>query len=64
MPVFDHSDYCHCLDYDPEKCPESCFRAIITKDLKESGYPYPVYFSYFKECADICERPSDAETEN
>ena len=56
MPVLDHSDCCHCLDYDPEKCPESCFRARITKDLKESGYPYPVSFAHLSEVADICER--------
>lgn len=51
-----HSDICHCLDYDPKKCPESCFRARITKDLKESGYPYPVSFAHLREVADICER--------
>ena len=28
-------DYHHCLDYDIETCPESCFRARLTRDYKE-----------------------------
>lgn len=40
-------DATHCLDYTP-KCPQECYRAQITKALKEERYPYPVSFSYFK----------------
>lgn len=31
-------DYAHCLDY-KEDCPEKCFRAQLTRDLKR--YPIP-----------------------
>ena len=31
-------DYAHCLDY-KEDCPEKCFRAQLTRDLK--GHPIP-----------------------
>ena len=47
---FDHSDFCHCLDWDPNICPKSCFRAALTKDLKEMDPPYewPVAYASFK----------------
>ena len=57
--MFDHSDICHCLDYDPEKCPESCFRAKITKELREIGYQYPVSFAHLSEVTGICERAKE-----
>ena len=41
-------DNCHCLDYDEKTCPKKCYRAKLTKDLKDSGYPWPVSFAHFK----------------
>ena len=41
-------DNCHCLDYDEQTCPPKCYRAQLTKDLKDSGYPWPVSFASFK----------------
>lgn len=48
---FDHSDYCHCGDYKPDICPPECFRAQLTKDLREMDppYPYPVSYSNFRK---------------
>ena len=46
--TFNHADYCHCSDWDKKKCPAKCFRARLTKDLKENGYEYPVPFTNFK----------------
>lgn len=47
---YDHSDFCHCSDYDPSICPEQCFRARITQELKEvkPPYPYPVSMANFR----------------
>ena len=33
MGALNH-DYCHCFDYDKEKCPEECFRGELVRDLK------------------------------
>ena len=45
---YNHADYCHCFDYRPDICPEECFRARLTKELKEKpGYPYPVSYGNF-----------------
>lgn len=41
-------DVSHCLDYDEKKCPADCYRAKVTKDLKDSNYPWPVSFVHFK----------------
>ena len=41
-------DACHCFDYDPAVCPDTCYRAQLTADLKKSHYPWPVAFSNFK----------------
>ena len=41
----DH-DYAHCWDYEKGVCPEECFRAKLTDDLK--NWPYPVAYSKFK----------------
>lgn len=30
-------DYAHCLDYQRGKCPNACFRARLTEDLKQRG---------------------------
>lgn len=40
---YNHNDYCHCLDYKAEICPEDCFRAQLTKELKEAKPPYTHY---------------------
>lgn len=32
-------DYAHCLDY-KEDCPEKCFRAQLTRDLKRHPIPW------------------------
>lgn len=51
---FDHSDFCHCLDWKDDICPVKCFRARLTKDLKEMNptYPWPVSYSHFKGSGD------------
>lgn len=41
-------DATHCADYDPKKCPKSCYRAMLTKELKEIIYALPVSWSNFK----------------
>ena len=44
-------DYSHCSDWNPDMCPESCFRAKITKDLKENSekYKYGLFsYAHFK----------------
>ena len=47
---FDHSDYCHCSDYDQDTCDKNCFRARLTKDLREMTPPYqwPVSYANFR----------------
>lgn len=39
-------DYSHCWDYEKGVCPEECFRAKLTDDLK--NWPHPVTYSKFK----------------
>lgn len=39
-------DYAHCWNYEKGVCPEECFRAKLTDDLK--NWPYPVTYSKFK----------------
>ena len=48
--MFDHSDFCHCLDWNSNICPQGCFRARITKELNEMDPPYewPVSYASFK----------------
>ena len=41
-------DVSHCWNYDETTCQTDCYRAIVTKDLRDSKYPYPVSFSEFK----------------
>lgn len=41
-------DACHCFNWDPAICPDTCYRAQLTKDLKETNYPYPVTWSWLK----------------
>lgn len=38
---YDHDDFCHCSNYNIDICPEECFRARLTKELKEANPPYP-----------------------
>ena len=47
---FDHYDFCHCLDWKSDFCPETCFRARLTRDLKQvhPDFPWPVSFASFK----------------
>ena len=48
--IYDHSDLCHCSDYNIDICPGECFRARLTKELKEADppYPYPVSMGNFR----------------
>ena len=47
---YNHADFCHCSDWKADICPEECFRARITKELKEAPtpYPYPVSIGNFR----------------
>ena len=40
-------DATHCLDY-KKSCPKSCYRAQLTKELKNIYYPLPVSRAHFK----------------
>ena len=57
-------DYAHCWDYEKGVCPEDCFRAVLTEDLK--NWPHPVTYTQFKG-TDACPltnpqpKPSNAE---
>lgn len=49
-------DYAHCGNFDEKKCPKSCFRGQLVKDLRENKavIGIPVSFSYFygtEECS-------------
>ena len=51
-------DYAHCADF-TEKCPRSCFRAQLARDLKENSWQYVgMLFTYanFKG-SDECPMP-------
>lgn len=52
--TYDHADFCHCSDWKKDICPKSCFRAGLTQDYHENGYPYPVSFSNFGSDPDFC----------
>lgn len=44
-------DVCHCYDYNETLCPPECFRAKVTKDLKDNIIKYediPMSFAHFK----------------
>lgn len=43
-------DATHCADYKSGKCPASCYRAQLTKELKSKDFHYclPVSWAYFK----------------
>ena len=40
-------DATHCYDYS-DKCPKTCYRAQLTKELKEIDYPLLVSWALFK----------------
>lgn len=39
-------DYAHCLDYEKGVCPETCFHAVLTDDLK--NWPRSVTYAKIK----------------
>ena len=44
-------DYAHCADF-TEKCPRSCFRAQLARDLKQNAMQYigiPMSYIHFRE---------------
>lgn len=44
-------DYTHCVDWDDRYCPESCFRAQLSKDIREHLLDYldmPMGWASFK----------------
>ena len=52
-------DATHCLDYDKEKCPKSCYRAELTEELNERKdlWGMPLSYSHLLE-TDECPRYS------
>ena len=57
-------DYSHCLDYRPDICPPTCFRAEITADL--IAHPCIASWSHFKgtdECDLYCRKKFEREDE-
>lgn len=40
-------DAAHCLDCRPG-CPKSCYRAQLTRELRETVYLLPVSWAYFE----------------
>ena len=51
-------DATHCSDYDEKSCPESCYRARLTQELREIVYPLPVSWESFAGTI-ICDRKED-----
>ena len=46
-------DATHCADYNKETCPQKCYRAELTEDLRRTHYPLPTSWAHFygtKEC--------------
>ena len=47
-------DYAHCADYETNKsrCPKSCFRGQLVRDLEKNPRPYTswVHFAGTDEC--------------
>ena len=53
-------DATHCFDYSKD-CPDTCYQAQLTRDLKETNYPWPVSWAYFKG-TDYCPKwPSETK---
>lgn len=53
-------DYTHCSDY-CKRCPDSCFRAQLAKDLK--NYPYPVSMASLKHTSYCPKWPDKGDRE-
>ena len=62
---YDHSDYCHCSDWKNDICPEDCFRARITKELRSMDPPYqwPVSYANFRKSG-YCPLGENSEVED
>ncbi len=41
-------DATHCYDYNPDVCPEDCYRAQLTEELHKIYYPWPVSMAMLK----------------
>ena len=44
-------DVSHCSDYIPDKCPLTCYRAVVTKDLRDNLDKFgdiPMSYAHFK----------------
>lgn len=41
-------DACHCADY-KSSCPRTCYRARLTKEYFDYGYPLEVYWGHMRE---------------
>lgn len=54
-------DATHCYNYN-DKCPKTCYRAQLTKELKEIDYPWPVSWALFKG-TDYCPKWPDEHKE-
>jgi len=56
-------DYAHCGNYDRDTCPEKCFRAVLTEDLKSRPdlWGVPMTYSDFKGTAECPLTRGEAE---
>ena len=65
MSKYNHSDLCHCSDWKNDICPKECFRARITKELRDMGppYPYPVSYANFHKSG-YCPLGENSEVED
>lgn len=57
-------DATHCIDYNPDTCPENCYRAQLSEDVKNFKYFWPVTLSYARfentrECPKSKEKRDD-----
>ena len=41
-------DATHCADYNSKQCPKKCYRAALTKELREIYYPLPTSWAHYK----------------
>lgn len=49
-------DYCHCVDYDADLCPQDCFRGQLVKDYNERQKDFigiPLSWSHLR-VTDLC----------
>lgn len=53
-------DAAHCADWNKEKCPDSCYRAALTKEVKERQdlWYVPLSYIHFANTSE-CERKDD-----